>query len=323
MDEQKAQQQTDIILGKTEIEPKTEIQTTPQTFISQAISQGLSIEHLEKLMNLQERWEANQARKLFFEALSNFQSNCPTLEKTKLVSFGTTKYKYAPLGEIATTIKESMNNAGLSHRWEMIDETDLITCTCIISHVSGHSEKTSMSAKKDNSGGKNEIQSRGSTITYLQRYTLIAALGISTADEDNDATTVNEKQQHREEPMKSSSKQEPPKVESPKMEVANPKTGIEATRTMKELANVWAALTAKQKKDSASVKDAQKEKIRLSIITTPISETDSIFDIEDKLKMLNTKIEVENFIRLNMKTLDELNNTNINKQILHLQNTLI
>lgn len=160
--------------------------TTPAVLLQLAVQQNLDIEKLEKLMQLQERWQANLSRKDFLSAVSKFQFSCPPLEKTKKVAFGQTKYSYAPLGEIAATIKKPMNDNGLSHRWEIEDVTDKIVCTCIISHINGHSEKTTMSAAKDSSGSKNEIQQRGSSITYLQRYTLIAALGISTADEDVD-----------------------------------------------------------------------------------------------------------------------------------------
>lgn len=159
---------------------------TPSALLQLAIQQNLDIEKLERLMQLQERYQASISRKEFLSAISNFQFQCPPLAKTKKVAFGTTKYSYAPLGEIAATIKKSMSDNGLCHRWEIEDATDKIVCTCIISHTSGHFEKTTMSAAKDASGGKNEIQQRGSSITYLQRYTLIAALGISTADEDND-----------------------------------------------------------------------------------------------------------------------------------------
>jgi hypothetical protein len=162
------------------------IDNTPSALLQMAIQQNLDIDKLEKLMGLQERWEAQQSRKEFLSALSKFQFACPALEKTKKVAFGNTRYSYAPLGEIAATIKAAMSNNGLSHRWEMEDTTDKIICTCVISHINGHYEKTTMSGSKDSSGGKNEIQQRGSTITYLQRYTLIAALGISTADEDVD-----------------------------------------------------------------------------------------------------------------------------------------
>ena len=163
---------------------------TPAELLQLAVQQNLDIDKLEKLMQLQERWQAGLARKDFLSAISKFQALCPPLEKTKKVGFktstGFTSYSYAPLGEIAATIKKAMSDNELSHRWEIEDITDKIICTCIISHINGHSEKTTMSAAKDSSGGKNEIQQRGSTITYLQRYTLIAALGISTADEDVD-----------------------------------------------------------------------------------------------------------------------------------------
>lgn len=183
---------------------------TPQALILQAIDKGLSIEHLEKLMGLQERWQANQARIAFFESMSKFQNDCPVLEKKKSVNYNTTHYKYAPLGEISATIKDALRNNGLSYRWEMNDKDESIECTCIVSHKDGHSERSTMSARKDSSGNKNEIQSRGSTITYLQRYTLIAALGISTADEDNDAqpSSANNSLSEYEAPVKKSEKNE-------------------------------------------------------------------------------------------------------------------
>lgn len=188
---------------------KVETEATPSALLQLAIQQNLDIEKLERLMQLQERWEAEKSRKEFLAAISKFQADCPPLEKTKKVAFGTTKYSYAPLGEIAATIKQAMSENGLSHRWEMEDATDKIVCTCIISHLTGHSEKTTMSAAKDSSGGKNEIQQRGSSITYLQRYTLIAALGISTADEDVDGRKeIEEKKPEAKTPVY------PPKTES-------------------------------------------------------------------------------------------------------------
>jgi uncharacterized protein (DUF3820 family) len=56
----------------------------------------------------------------------------------------------------------------------------------------GHSESTTLSAAKDGSGNKNDIQARGSAATYLQRYTLIGALGLTTANEDVDGAGTKE-----------------------------------------------------------------------------------------------------------------------------------
>lgn len=158
----------------------------PSALLQLAVKQNLDIDKLEKLMQLQERWQAQQARKEFLNAINRFQAICPPIEKTKRVSFGNTRYCYAPLGDIAATIKKPMSDNGLSHRWEIGEDADNIVVTCIISHVDGHSEKTTMKGGKDGSGNKNAIQSSGSTVSYLQRYSLIGALGISTADEDID-----------------------------------------------------------------------------------------------------------------------------------------
>lgn len=42
-----------------------------------------------------------------------------------------------------------------------------------------------MSASADTSGSKNSIQAIGSTITYLQRYTLFSILGLASTDDDD------------------------------------------------------------------------------------------------------------------------------------------
>jgi hypothetical protein len=43
-----------------------------------------------------------------------------------------------------------------------------------------------MTGPLDDSGNKNKIQQAGSTVTYLQRYTLLAVTGLSTQDQDDD-----------------------------------------------------------------------------------------------------------------------------------------
>lgn len=171
---------------KSELSVAETSQLNPSALLHLAVQQNFDIEKLEKLLQLQRQWQEEIERREFLSAISNFQFQCPPLEKTKKVAFGNTKYSYAPLGEIESAIKKAMRENGLSKRWEIEDTGDKIICTCIISHLKGHSEKTTMHGSKDSSGGKNEIQQRGSTISYLQRYTLIAALGISTADEDLD-----------------------------------------------------------------------------------------------------------------------------------------
>jgi hypothetical protein len=175
----------------------------PVTLIQQALDKGVDMVQLQALMDLQERWEKKEARKAFFEALSLFQKKCPELKKNKRANITSKNggpsfsYTYADLGSIAAQIKDALNECGLAYRWEFQESNNKIKCTCFVSHSDGHTETTSMEAGKDNSGSKNEIQQQGSTQTYLQRYTLIGALGLSTADQDNDGKQATPKNNYK------------------------------------------------------------------------------------------------------------------------------
>ena len=61
--------------------------------------------------------------------------------------------------------------------------------TCIVSHRQGYSEENTLSAGRDESGNKNSIQAIGSTLTYLQRMTLKAALGLAASSDDDGAAS--------------------------------------------------------------------------------------------------------------------------------------
>lgn len=168
-----------------------QVATTPAHLLELAVSKDLDIEKLTKLVELQERWQKEQARKAFFSALSDFQIACPDIRKNKRVHFETrsgpdTEYFFAPLADIDRQIKHPLKECGLTKRWEIEDDKDVIRVTCIITHTDGHSERTTMTASADNSGGKNAIQARASAIEYMRRYTLCGALGITTADSDID-----------------------------------------------------------------------------------------------------------------------------------------
>lgn len=176
-------------LQKTD-EPK------PLALINLALEKGIDVDKLTRLFDLQERWEKKEAEKEFNAAFANFQRECPEIKKTKKAEFttksgGRMSYAYAPLPEIIKQIKEPLAKNGLSYRWEFQEQNTLIECTCFVSHFSGHTKTSKLSAPKDETGNKNIIQQIGSTHTYLQRYSLIGALGISSADSDNDGRSYS------------------------------------------------------------------------------------------------------------------------------------
>ena len=171
---------------------------TPMDMIVRALDNDASAEALEKLMALQERWEANQARKAFDKALAKAKAEIPVIPKNKLVDFpnknssGRTTYSYEDLAGIAEIINPHLSKNGLSYRFRTTVEPNGQVCvTCILSHEDGHTEENSLLGPRDTSGNKNSIQSMGSAVTYLQRYTLKAALGLA-ASKDDDAQSVSD-----------------------------------------------------------------------------------------------------------------------------------
>lgn len=172
--------------------------TTAISVLELAVKQGANVDTLTKLLELQERWEANEARKAFTAALAAFKSNPPKLEKVKQVNFasksgGNVNYKYAPLDYICAEIGGALSKHGLSFTWNVGQETSGgIKVTCILRHEQGHSESVMVAAALHDDQRMNAIQRLGATITYLERYTLLAATGLATADQDTDGVTMQE-----------------------------------------------------------------------------------------------------------------------------------
>jgi len=163
---------------------------TPMEMLNRAVMSGATPDTLERLLALQERWEHNQASKAFDDAIAAARADIPPIKKNKTVSFGAGKTAYAheDLAEIERTILHILSKHGINYRFKTTVTDKMIIVTCILSK-GGYREENSLPGPADTSGSKNPIQAIGSTVTYLQRYTLKAALGLS-ASEDDDATSV-------------------------------------------------------------------------------------------------------------------------------------
>jgi len=177
------------------MEEKTEITVRePSQMIELAVSKGADLDKLEKLLSLQERWEKNEALKAYNKAMAEFKAKPPKINKDKKVSFATstgrTQYNHASLYNVTAMINSELSKYGLSASWTT-KQNGAVSVTCKITHVKGHSEETTLTAAADASGSKNAIQAIGSTITYLERYTLLALTGLATVDGDDDGIAAS------------------------------------------------------------------------------------------------------------------------------------
>jgi hypothetical protein len=176
---------------KYEVATREETDGSPIVIMIKAMKEGgMDLEKLEKMMDLQNKWEANQARKAYTQAMSDFKKAPPEIEKDSHVEYrtdkGVTKYNHASLGNVTTKINTALGEHGLSAAWTTEQTEKGVSVTCKITHVLGHFETTMLTAACDSSGGKNAIQALGSTISYLERYTILALTGLATHEMDTD-----------------------------------------------------------------------------------------------------------------------------------------
>lgn len=161
--------------------------TTPMEMLNSAMANGAPVETIKMLMDLHERWTAGHARREFDEAMAKAKSEIPPVLKNRKVDFttakGRTNYRFEDFAEIARTVDPILSRYGLSYRFRLHQDGRNITVTCILSHRAGHSEETTLIGSPDDTGNKNDKQAVGSTVTYLQRYTLKAALGLASSED--------------------------------------------------------------------------------------------------------------------------------------------
>lgn len=163
--------------------------------VERAITNNTDLSVIQTLMDAQDRWDKKQAKQAFDAAMAEAVNEIPTIKKNKPAIFDkdgkTPRYMYEDLAEIAETVKPILKKHGLSYRFRTNQNGAIVSVTCVVSHVDGHSEENTLSASNDTSGSKNAIQAVGSAVTYLERYSLKAALGLAAA-EDDDAQAAGE-----------------------------------------------------------------------------------------------------------------------------------
>jgi len=177
--------------GAMRAQPMQQLATTPMELLSMVTQRGASIEEISKFMDLMERQQANEARQAYVRAMAEFKKNAPSIYKDKNVSFSGTNYNHATLGAICEAVIGLLAENGISHDWDTEQpDSGMIKVTCTLTHNMGYSKSTSMESPPDNSGKKNAIQQIASTITYLQRYTLLGSCGLAAKEADDDGRSA-------------------------------------------------------------------------------------------------------------------------------------
>jgi len=166
----------------------SEITINPETLIAKGIESGLSIEGMQKLLDMRKQLKDEYAKEEFFKSLSKFQKECPTIEKKKLVydKYKNPRYRYAPIEDIIEQTKDALEANGFSYSFKNRQAEGIMTTICELHHIAGHTESTEITVPIGNSGFMSDIQEIGSAMTYTKRYSFCNVTGITTGDEDQD-----------------------------------------------------------------------------------------------------------------------------------------
>ena len=160
--------------------------------VKSAVASAQPIEVIERLLVVHQAWEAGEARKAYNAAMAALRGELPEVVKTETVAYKTNKgpvqYRHEDLATMVEDLSPIMARHGLAFRWKT-DTTipESIQVTCVITHAAGHFEEATLSGPPDTSGSKNAIQAIASTVSYLQRYTLKAAVGVAAGKDDDGA----------------------------------------------------------------------------------------------------------------------------------------
>lgn len=175
--------------------PAVQQESAGMQLLQKAIERGAGVDELDKLITLADRLRAIAAQQAFTAAMVEFKKNPPTIEKTRNASVSSKRegakdanyaYKYANLADVCNAIVRQLASLGITHKHTFNQDGTGVTIKCTLTHLMGHSESAQLTAHGDSSGGKNGLQGIGSTITFLERYTLLGVCGLALDDEYDD-----------------------------------------------------------------------------------------------------------------------------------------
>lgn len=147
-----------------------------------ATNPEISPERVERFIAMHDGMEAKRAKLAFSNAIAQAKAK---ISETPIVknAVGHNNKAYADFSAYAKVVDPVLASFGLTYRFRTV-QSDRISVTCILTGH-GHEEENTLSGPADASGSKNAIQAIGSTLTYLQRYTLVQSLGLAASTDDD------------------------------------------------------------------------------------------------------------------------------------------
>ena len=152
-----------------------------------AADPNVDIDKLERLLQMQERVLAREAKAAFTASLAKMQPLLPVVEEHGGIKdrSGNIQSRYALWEDINDAIKPILAEHGFALAFKTRIDGEKVVVTGVLSHTGGHSEQTELGLPCDTSGSKNAVQAVGSSTSYGKRYTALALLNLTSRGEDD------------------------------------------------------------------------------------------------------------------------------------------
>lgn len=157
-----------------------------------------NVEAMKELVGLYERMDAKQAERDFNAGFVRLQRDLPVIvAKTQIPKRG----KYERFEDVMDAVAKPLLDHGFSVSFDQEPKEGRISVTCILRHISGHSQRNSFTVRLGGNSDS-ETQADCKASTTAKRNALLAALNIiirqdCLQDEDdlrNDGTSITEVQ---------------------------------------------------------------------------------------------------------------------------------
>jgi hypothetical protein len=176
-------------VATAEIVPAEPLQNATLMTVIERLSSNpnVDIDKIQRLLEMQERWEVNRDKSALRHAVAEFKKNPPEIIKKRTATINPSfSYSYADLENITSAIIGELAAHGVTHSWKMAEGEKGVSVTCVLKYGMFEEDGVTLTAPPDTSGQKNAIQAKGSTISYLEKYTLLAATGMAAGMPDSD-----------------------------------------------------------------------------------------------------------------------------------------
>jgi len=160
-----------------------------------ALNPAIDIDKMERLLEMQERILARNAKTAYASAFSEMQGELPTIEerghivvREKAKDGSRTgdviqDTPYALWEDINDGIKPVLARHGFALSFRPgVTADGRVSVTAILMHRDGHQEEATMILQHDSSGSKNAVQAIGSSTSYGKRYAAGALLNLTSRD---------------------------------------------------------------------------------------------------------------------------------------------